>query len=318
MAGIEIVGTGRMLPSKIVTNDMMSEIVDTSDEWITSRTGIKQRYFCDKDENVLMLAKNAAQQAIADAGIDKEDIGFCLVASFTPEFQSPSVACLLQSDLGLSNDIMALDFNAACSGFVYGMQLAAALLSQKKDKYVLLVGAEHISKILDFSDRATCILFGDGAGAVLLKYSEDNCFHGVSGSAGDPDALCSTFSDDGSYKLGMDGQGVFRFAVDTVPKTINAVLEQAEMSIDDIDYVICHQANKRIIDSAARRLSNAAGRDVSDKFYINVDKYANTSAASIPIAIDEMKENGLLKKGMNILLVGFGSGLTWGSVVLKF
>lgn len=312
MNGLHICATGRCLPRIAVTNDELSRTVDTSDEWIASRTGIRQRYFC-KEETNAGLAAGAARLAMERAGICAEDIGACVVATFTPDFATPSVACLVHRDLGLPQEIPSFDINAACSGFVYGLQVVRGLLLQSERRYALLVGSEVTSRVLDFTDRSTCVLFGDGAAAVVLELSDTHSFFCSLGSRGNEAPLsCPGPGQDGAA-LRMNGQEVFRFGVDIVPRCMDAVLQKAGRTLDEIDYVVCHQANARIISHVVRHMHADP-----DKFYLNMQTYANTSAASIPLALDEMAEKGLLKPGVSILCVGFGAGFTWGGALLEF
>lgn len=313
MNGLHICATGRGLPRKPVTNDDLSRIVDTSDEWIASRTGIRQRYFCGEGESNVSLAAAAARQALARAGIDKNEIGACVAATFTPDYATPSVACLVQRELELPQDIPSFDLNAACSGFVYGLQTVRGLLLQSDRRYALLIGSEAISHVLDFDDRSTCVLFGDGAGAVVLELSDTHEFVCALGSHGNEAPLYCPGPGRDRAALHMNGQEVFRFGVDIVPRCMEAVLQKAERTLDDIDYVVCHQANERIIRHVVRHL-----KADPDKFYLNMQTYANTSAASIPLALDEMAGKGLLSPGKTALCVGFGAGFTWGGALLTF
>lgn len=309
MNGLSILSTGRSLPSHIMTNEDWSRIVDTDDEWITSRTGIKERHFSTVELNA-DLAEAAARSAIEKSGISAKDIGLCIVATFTPDYAMPSVSSLMQSRLELEMSTPCFDLNAACSGFIYALKMAQGYLWTTKEKYALIIGSEVISKTLDFSDRSTCVLFGDGAGAVVVEKSPSP-FYSVLGTKSNKEALfCPT--DTSLGKLEMDGRNVFRFAVDAVPKAVREVAALAGENEESVDYIVCHQANERIIRSA----SNKLGLPI-EKFYMNIEKYGNTSAASIPIALDEMNEEGLLIKGTKLILVGFGAGLTWGSVYLN-
>ena len=311
MEGIQIVATGRGLPEQSVTNDDLSKIVDTSDEWVSTRTGIKSRYFCKGEQN-WQLAFEAAEKAINRAGIDKSDIGLLIVATFTPDYATPSVACILQKELGLSTDVAAFDVNAACSGFLYGLKIADAMLTGAKHPYALVIGSEQISTRLDMTDRNTCVLFGDGAGAALVKKVQDKPFVSILGADGNVEALGCMGHTAEQRHIYMDGKKVFKFAVHTISKVAQEVLDEAGMTMNDIDYVICHQANERIIKSVVKQLDAP-----EDKFFINIHRYGNTSAASIPIALDEMNEKGMLKPGMKIICVGFGAGFTWGGILLE-
>lgn len=312
MNGINILATGRGVPERVVTNDDLSKIVDTNDEWIVSRTGIHCRHFCDEGQANWMLAKEAAEKAIAKSGINKEDIGLLIVATFTPDYSTPSTACLIQRELGLPNTVIAFDLNAACSGFLYSLQVANSMLNDISKPYALIVGSEQISTRLDFEERTTCVLFGDGAGAAIIENAPDKLFCSVLGAEGNPDILgCNGLTSDYRHVY-MDGKAVFRIAVQTICSVIKELFEKTGLGMDDIDYVICHQANERIINKVIRSLGAP-----EEKFFMNIQNYGNTSAASIGIALDEMMEQGLLKPGMKILCVGFGAGLTWGGNIIE-
>lgn len=311
MDGLHIVGTGHYVPPHVVTNDDLSKIVDTNDEWISSRTGIRRRHFAENETNEDM-AVAAANMAIENAGIGKEDIGVVIVATIRPDHMTPSMACMVQKRLMIPQDTACFDINAACSGFMYGIQIARGLLMQSKKRYAVVVGSEMLSKILDMTDRGTCILFGDGAGAAVLELSDSHRYFSVLGSAGDDDVLeCPNH--DGVRYVNMKGSDVFKFAVSTVPKTIFELLDQAGLSADDIDVYVCHQANKRIVETVAKKC-----KQNMDKFYIDMDEYGNTSSASIPIALSEMNQKGLIKPGMKMICVGFGGGLTWGGAYIEW
>ena len=312
MKGLHIISTGRCLPHRAVTNDDMTKLVETSDEWITTRTGIKQRYLCE-GENQLDLAIGAARQALERSGIDKKDLGACVTATFTGEYATPSTACLIQKALELPSDMPSLDINAACSGFLYALQVARGLLLQSDRRYALILGVEQLSKITDYTDRGTCVLFGDGGAAAVVELSERHRYFSVLGARGDTESLCcpGINQEEKSY-VRMRGNEVFRFAVDCIPRCINEVLDKAGLPLDEIDHVICHQANERIIRHVVKKLGAREGQ-----FYLNLARYGNTSAASIPIALDEMITDGLLRPGMKIILVGFGAGFTWGGVYLE-
>jgi 3-oxoacyl-[acyl-carrier-protein] synthase-3 len=309
--GLRIVGLGHCVPETVVTNDDLSKIVDTNDEWISSRTGIKRRHFV-KDENGCSLAIGAARMAVEKAGIAVDEIGACVVATVRADYITPSNACMVQKELGLPNDIPCFDINAACSGFMYGLQIARGLLMQSEKKYALVIGTETLSKILDMTDRSSCILFGDGAGAAVIELSDENRFFGDLGAKGDNEVLvCPNNSNEDRYVF-MKGSDVFKFAVSTVPKVINRLLEKAGITADEVDYFVCHQANIRIIEAVARKC-----KQPMDKFFINLDEYGNTSSASIAIGLSEMSEKGLIKPGMKLICVGFGAGLTWGGAYIE-
>ena len=307
MQGIKIIATGKALPQKIVTNDDLSHLVDTSDEWITARTGIRQRHFCET-ETCQSLAIEAARQAVEKAKIDKKEIGLVIVATATPDHLFPSVACMVQKGLELEKEVMAFDLSAACSGFLYGLGVCHSVLLNQKKKYALLIGSEQMSKILDMSDRSTCVLFGDGAAAAVITLTEAE-FYQKAWSEGNAEALMCRGAGSGDSHIFMEGSKVFKFAVKAIEEGIEEILKDSGRKIEDIDYILCHQANERIIDHVSRKYKGV-------NFYKNMDRYANTSAASIPIALDEMYEKGMLKPGMKVILVGFGAGFTWSSALL--
>lgn len=307
MQGIKILATGRALPQKTVTNDDLSKVVDTSDEWIRTRTGIRQRHFC-VEESCQSLAIEAAEKALERAGIDKREIGTVIVATATADHVFPSVACMVQKALGLETEVLAFDLSAACSGFLYGLSVCYSLLLNGRKKYALLIGSEQLSRILDMKDCSTCVLFGDGAAAAVLTLSENEYYQKV-WSDGDQEALSCEGAGCEHPHISMEGKRVFKFAVKVIAQGIDEILAASGKMETDIDYVICHQANERIIDHVSRKYKGL-------KFYKNMERYANTSAASIPIALDEMYEQGLLKEGMQVILVGFGAGFTWSSALL--
>ncbi|MGN0379911.1 MAG: beta-ketoacyl-ACP synthase III [Butyrivibrio sp.] len=311
MKGIHILATGRALPKHVVTNDDMSRIVDTNDEWIRERTGIASRYKCGEEETCTTLAIEAAARALKKSGIDKNSVYAVIVATSTAETAFPSTACMIQKALGLPDEVMAFDMTAACTGFVYGLNVCRGLLMCNPGRRIILVGSEQISRIVDYTDRQSCILFGDGAGAAVIESSNDAFFHRAwSDGDAEMEALyCKGIGHDGAHLM-MNGKKVFRFAVGAMQQGIDGVLEESGMNIGDIDYIVCHQANLRIIRNVMKKY------DVpEEKFYINIEKYANTSAASIIIALDEMYEKGMLKPGMKVICVGFGAGLTWSSAL---
>lgn len=308
MRGIHIVGTGRALPEKILTNEDMSRLVDTSDEWIVTRTGIRQRHICGQ-ETCASLASEAAKKALQAAAkkeqVRPEEIGAVVVATATSDYDFPSTACLVQKELGLSSETMAFDLAAACSGFLYGLEVCRGLLTDSRKKYVLLIGSEQLSKITDYTDRQTCILFGDGAGAAVLRLDDSLYVHRAWSRGSSESLYCEGVGTDGA-KLKMDGSEVFRFAVRAFTQGMEEVLMEADVRLEEVDHVICHQANRRIIEHVMKKYPGQ-----ERKFYINIEHYGNTSAASIPIALDEMREKGMLKEGMRVLAVGFGAGFTW-------
>ena len=309
MNGLRLIGAGKALPSRVLDNEAMTQYVETSDEWITTRTGIRQRYFCGENENTTTLAIEAAKNALADSGVDKSEIGCLLVATSSGEYAMPSTACLVHKALELPENIPVMDVGAACAGFLYAVDTARALLMAHGGKYAIVVGAEQMSHVLDMTDRNTCVLFGDGAGAAVLALEADAEYYSVVGSRGD--LAIQVGGPLRSVPMTMDGQSVFRFAVSTLPMCVDKLLEKSGLTLEDVDWVVCHQANQRIIDASIRRLGVPA-----EKFYKNLDRFANTSAASVPLAIAELKESGKLVSGQRVIMVGFGGGLTWAGVMM--
>lgn len=309
MSGLRLLGTGRALPSRLVTNDDMSAIVETSDEWIASRTGIRQRYFCAEGESAETLAVQAAERALADAGVAKEEIGCVVCATSSATYAMPSMACQVHHALGLAQNIPVMDAGAACAGFLYAVEMARCLMLGGAGRYALVVGSEQMSRVLDMTDRTTCVLFGDGAGAAVLALDEAAEYASVFGTTGDMAIRSGGVS---HTCMTMDGQAVFRFAVATIPRCVRELLDKTGLTMEQLDWVVCHQANERILDASARRLGCAP-----EKLFKNLDRYANTSAASIPIALDEMREQGLLAAGQRMALVGFGGGLTWAGLMMR-
>ncbi len=310
--GIKVVSTGSYLPEKILTNHDLEKMVETSDEWITTRTGIKERRI-SKEETTAELAYKASLNI---SGLKPEELGLIIVATATPDAFFPSTACKLQAFLKNKNSI-AFDISAACTGFIYALYVADSIMRSKNTFKALVVGAERFSKILDWNDRTTCILFGDGAGAVLLEKSQDEGILGfdlgADGNYGNLLYVNSVGSNDSPpYYLKMKGNEVFKVAVRTMVESAKRVLEKTGVSPKDISLLIPHQANVRIINAVAERLGIEKG-----KVFINLNKYGNTSAASIPIALDEAIKSGAAKKGDLVLLVAFGGGFTWGSCIIK-
>ena len=310
MNGLKLLGTGYALPTRVLDNDAMTAYVETSDEWITTRTGIRQRYFCGEGESTTTLAIEAARKALDDSGLDKSEIGCVIVATSSGEYVMPSTASLVHKALALREDIPVFDLGAACAGFLYAVDAARAMLLAHGGRAALVIGAEQMSQLLDMADRNTCVLFGDAAGAAVFALDEDAEYAYVCGTRGD--MAIQVGGPRRTLPMTMEGQNVFRFAVSTIPATVEELLEKTGKTLDEVDWVICHQANQRIIDASVRRLGVPA-----EKFYKNLDRYANTSAASIPLALAEMKESGKLKSGQRVILVGFGGGLTWAGVMLR-
>lgn len=321
-----IIGTGSYIPDNTLTNEDISKIVETSHEWIVSRTGIKERHIVSENQTTSDMALIASERAIENSGLEKKDIDLIIVATMSPDKYTPATASILQSKLGIKN-IPSLDITAACSGFVYGLNISKGFIESGIYKNILLVGAEAMSRIVDWEDRSTCVLFGDGAGAVIIsRVSSDEGILTVElGSDGDgeenldiPVGGAKTPLDeknilDRKHYLQMNGGEIFKFAVRKIPEISENILEKNGLKIEDIDYLIPHQANIRIIDSATKKLGIE-----KDKVIINLDKYGNMSAASIPVAIDESVRNGKIKKGNLLLALGFGAGLTWGATLIKW
>lgn len=320
MIHARVAGTGSFLPGNPVTNnDLVARGIDTSDEWVVERTGIHQRHLAAPEVTSSELAYEASLRAIAAAGIEPSDIDLIIVATSTPDYIFPSTAALLQARLGITNGGAAFDLQAVCTGFAYALATAEKFIRSGSHKRALVVGAEVFSRILDWNDRGTCVLFGDGAGAVVLE------------AAATPGILATAMHADGSYAgilnvpgqisrgqvtgdpfLRMDGQAVFKFAVRVLAEVAQEVCAAAEMDSADIDWLIPHQANIRIMQSTAKKLKLSM-----DKVVVTVDQHGNTSAASIPLALDHAVRTGQVKKGETLLLEGVGGGFTWGAVLLK-
>jgi 3-oxoacyl-[acyl-carrier-protein] synthase-3 len=324
--GVGIIGIGSYVPEKIVTNKDLEKIVETSDEWIVSRTGIKQRHVVEPGVATSDLATYAAEKALLDAGVTADEIDLIIVATATPDMLFPSTACLVQDKIKASK-AAAFDLSAGCSGFAYGLVTGSQFIKAGLYKKVLVIGAETLSTILDWSDRNTCVLFGDGAGAVVLGevpagYGILGVDLGADGAGGELLKLPAGGSripttnesiNQRLHYLQMSGNDVFKFAVKVMGEAAVKALDNSGLSHTDVDCLIPHQANIRIIQSAAKRLKLPM-----EKVIVNVDKYGNTSAASIPLAMDEAIKNDKLKNGDIIVLVGFGAGLTWASCVIKW
>ena len=308
--GTKIIGTGVALPEKVLTNFDLEKMVDTSDEWITTRTGIKERRIAE-NETVTELATKAAQQALSNAGIDSKELDLIILATLTPEKRFPSTACLVQAQLGAER-VYAFDISAACSGFIYALDVADSFIKSGKANKVLVIGAEKLSEAVDWTDRSTCVLFGDGAGAVVVERSED-----------DSDILASVMYSEGSLEellyadkcgyIRMKGRELFRFAVRAMEEACREALRRAGVSPEEISLVVPHQANVRIINALAEKLGIP-----QEKVYVNIHRYGNTSAASIPIALHEAISEGRIKRGDLILLTAMGGGLTWGAMLLRY
>jgi len=325
---IAIVGTGACAPAKILSNQDLAKLVDTSDEWITTRTGIRERRIAGHHEPPSELAARAAAVAIADAGLTAADIDLLVLATVTGDMPMPSTACLVQRRLGLPPGAVCFDVNAACSGFLYALEVARAMLAAGRHRHALVIGAEKFSSFLDWQDRATCVLFGDGAGAVVLGRGADpargilGCHLGADG--GDPALLCipgggslhpasAGSLEHRQHFVKMKGREVFKFAVRAMAEAAREILEQHHLTTDQISCVISHQANRRIIET----LSHDLGIPL-DRFVINLDRHGNTSSASIPLALDEARRAGRLRPGEITLLLAFGAGLTYGSALIRW
>ena len=314
MKGFQLLATGGALPGRTVTNDDLSRMVDTSDDWITSRTGIRTRHWCTEGENAATLAIAAAKQALQRSGLAPADIACCVCATLSAPDATPSVACQVQAALGLPETCPALDINAACSGFLYGTAVARGLLATLGGQYALVIGCEALSRLMDPADRSTCVLFGDGAGAAIFELAADPTpFAVMLGARGDAAIHAGGPSRAGSAPITMDGRAVFRFAVDALPKCLHAVLDETQLTLDDLSWVVCHQANSRIIDHCVKALQADPA-----KFYKNMDRHGNTSAASIPVALNELAESGQLQPGQLLACIGFGGGLTWGGAIFQY
>jgi 3-oxoacyl-[acyl-carrier-protein] synthase III len=318
---------GHAVPKRIMTNDDLAKVVDTSDEWIAQRTGIRQRRVCDETEGTFSLATESAQQALDRSGLAKEEIDMVIVGTVSGDYPWPSTACYVQDALGLPN-AGAFDVGAACAGFIYATAVATAMIENGTARNVIVVGVDTLTKQVDWKDRNTCVLFGDGAGAMVLTGSDD----------GDRGVIKTFLKSDGGgaahiridlggtkfppgcvppadmkYGIRMNGAEVYRFAVNAMGDACEKVLSEAGMTADQVDLFVPHQANLRIIDSAAKRLGLSP-----EKVFVNVDRYGNTSGGSIPLALYEASEEGRLKPGMIVLTVGFGAGLVWGANLIRW
>jgi 3-oxoacyl-[acyl-carrier-protein] synthase III len=324
-----IQSVGAYAPLRVMTNDELSTIVDTSDEWITEKTGVKRRHIAADNEATSDLAIKAARVALERAGIPARSIDLVIVATATPDYPSfPSTACIVQDRIGAKN-AGAMDLTAACTGFIYALDTASAFIKAKKLRNVLVIGAEVMSRTLDWTDRSTCVLFGDAAGAALVTPNEgrgpSDVVYSILGSDGSGDhALERTVggtrhplrydaTDRRETCVKMDGRRVYNFAVRVLVESIERTLRDNGLGVEDLAYVVPHQANERIIEAAAKRSGMAL-----DKFYLNLTEYANTSAASIPLALNEMHEKRLLRRGDYLLLIGFGAGLTYGANLVRY
>ena len=304
-----IIGTGSYLPSRVLTNYDLEKMVETSHDWIFTRSGIVERCFAADDEMTSDLALRASRKAIEAAGISADEIDLIIVATTSPDMPFPSTACILQDKLGIRNGGAAFDIQAVCGGFVYALNTADLYIRGGQAKTALVVGAEIFSRLLDWNDRTTCVLFGDGAGAVVLRASDE------------PGIVAAKLHADGVHRnmlksdplVSMDGKAVFKFAVKVLSEVVEEVLEDQKMTGTDIDWLVPHQANIRIIEATAKKLGLEMGNVV-----VTVAKHGNTSAASIPLALDAAVRDGRIKSGQNILLEAVGGGFTWGAILIKW
>jgi 3-oxoacyl-[acyl-carrier-protein] synthase-3 len=325
--GVTIAGTGSYLPEKILTNDDLSKFVETSDEWIVTRTGIKERRIAGEGESTSHLGSKAGQKALEQAGIAAEDLDLIIVATITPDTLTPATACYVQQQLGATKAV-AFDISAACSGFLYAMKIAKRMIESGAFHNALIIGAEKLSAFVNWEDRTTCVLFGDGAGAAVLRASKEGEGRilatdiGTDGKqthllnipgGGSACPITINNAGEGLATLAMLGKEVFKHAVTRMKNSANFVIERAGLEPDDIAIVIPHQANLRIIDAIASRLAVP-----NDRVFVNLHKYGNTSAAAIAIALDEAHRQGKMKRGDNIVMVAFGAGLTWAAAAIEW
>ncbi len=324
---IVISGTGSYVPERVVTNADLEKIVDTSDEWIFERSGIRRRHLAADGEHTSDMALQASLRALENAGLKAQDIDLVVLTTVNPDMSFPSTACILQGKLGIRNNIPCFDLEAACSGFVYGVEVAARMMQSGMYKHALVVSSEKMSCMVDWKDRATCVLFGDGAGAVVLSASDEpdtgilgsvlgadgsdtEILYMPAGGSAMPSSLETVKN--GLHTVKMNGRELFKKAVHIMQEKALEVLDLCGVGVDELSLLIPHQANARIIESVAKRM-----KIPSDKVYVNIADYANTSSASIPIALDEVMRSGRLRKGEKILLVAFGAGLTWGATLIR-
>lgn len=320
---MKILGTGSALPKNVVTNFDLEAIMDTSDEWIRTRTGIEARHIV-KEESTTTLSIDAAKKALEMAGVEAEELDLIIAATLSADRIIPMLSCEVQAALGATN-ATAFDVNAACSGFLFALSIAEMYMKAGRSKKALIIGAENLSKIMDWEDRSTCVLFGDGAGAAVVSAEGDQVLGLVQGSDGASGMALNCLNrpkanpfleeqpEHRPEYVHMDGQAVYRFAVKTVPNAISKALEEAKVSPDEISLYVLHQANIRILESVAKRLNQPM-----DKFPINLNRCGNTSAASIPILLDEIVRENKVKRGDKLVLSGFGAGLTWGACVIEW
>lgn len=313
-----IIGTGMYVPENIVTNDDLAKLVDTNDEWIRTRVGVERRHIATT-ETAADMAYEAAKDALENSGIKAEELDLILCSTCSGDDVSPSVSCMVQNKLGVS--CMAYDINAACSAFIFLLETAAGYFARKKVKNVLVIGSERISRILDWTERSTCVIFGDGAGAAVLTEGDNYLASRFNVNGGDDVIKIPNFIGSSPFfknepispYIHMQGQETFKYAVSSISRDLPAVLADAGLSIDDIKYVVPHQANKRIIEAAARR----SGIPL-EKFFVNIEEYGNTSSASVPIALNELNRSGKLSEGDLLILTAFGGGLACATCLLRW
>lgn len=325
MKRVKIVATASAYPEQVVTNDDLAKIVDTSDEWITQRTGIKERRI-SAGENTSVFVIRTAEQLIERAGVSADEVDLIIVASVTADYGTPSLACMIQKELGAKNAV-CFDIVAACSGFMFALSTADKFIKAGKYRNAIVIGGETLSKIVDWTDRSTCVLFGDGAGGAFVMETEEGGILGENiGTEGEIYEIltegytkcANAFNDvesymDSKWYVCMNGREVFKFATKKVLKSIQNVLEETGLCPEDIKYFVPHQANARIVEVIAKKLQVPV-----ERFYMNMDRFGNTSSASIPIALNELNEKGLIQKGDKVVLSGFGGGMTWATVLLEW
>ncbi len=321
MMTARIAGIGAYVPENLITNDDLAKIVDTNDEWIRTRTGIRERRI-SSGEGTRHLAAKAAERALAAAGVAPEELDIIILGTSSPDLNYPSDACSVQAAIGAVNAV-AFDISAACAGFIFAMNIVEGFFKAGIYKTALIIGAETLSKVTDWSDRGTCVLFGDGAGAAVLKAEETGIIDMMMGADGTKgDVLACTSRTVGNFLTGtkpelgfmtMDGQEVFKFAVRKVPESVMELLQRTGTKREDIKYYVLHQANERIIEAAARRL-----KEPMEKFPMTIGQFGNTSTASIPLLLDDMIQKDMLKRGDKIIMSGFGAGMTWGAVLMEW
>ena len=326
MPNAKIIGIGKYLPEKIYDNAYLETVVDTSDEWIIRRTGIKERHVSEDNEYTTDISAKAAMNAIENAKINVEELDLIILATVSPDYYTPSCACVVQNTIGAVN-AAAFDFNAACSSFVTGMVIADQFIKSGMYKTIMIICADVLTKVTDYQDRATCVLFGDAAGAVILRADEDckgliSSELGADGSGAELITSLAVRNDEAEIEkrvagrketIWMAGQSVMKFAVKAMSESSDRVLEKAGLTYDDIKLVIPHQANYRIVESAVKRMGIG-----EDKVYLNVHKNGNTSSSCIPVALAELEEEGRIQRGDKLLIVGFGGGLTWGAAIFEY